>query len=170
MNDVSVSITGLSEAMAMLAGAPKTVVAAGFLKALSAAGNVIAAELEANAPVKAEDTGGLLDRGVLRESIVVAPELDPRFRGGEVNVGFTPGNDADKVAYWLEYGHRLVRRSRLSYIDTRGRRRRGTPIGEVQPHPFIRRSAVMAEDPAIDAFVDSLRQTVTEQFPQTIAA
>lgn len=152
-----ITVTGLEETMQMLRDAPKTVVARGFVKALNAAGNVIAGRLAINAPVKKEDTGGLLDNGELRDSVMIAVELDTQFRGGSVSVGFTHGNAADSVALWLEYGHRKVTHA-------------GKEIGEVAAIPFMRDTADQTEEQAADAFDDSIAQTVREEFPQSEVA
>jgi hypothetical protein len=147
-----VTVSGLEEVQRMLATAPKTIVASGYTRALSAAGEVIAAELEIRTPVKAEDTGGILDRGVLRESVTVEVLLDSQFRGGQVKVGFGKNG---AVALWVEYGHRLV-----------GHKPGGKVIGSVPPHPFMRPTAEAAGESAIEAFYQSLRGTVAAEFPQ----
>jgi hypothetical protein len=153
---VSIEIEGLEETMAMLRDAPKTVVAKGFLGALSAAGNVIADVLETNTAVKSEDVGGVLDRGELRESIVVRPEVDSGFRGGSVSVGFDPSRGADSVALWLDSGHRIVSH-------------RGKVLGETSGTGFMRKSADQSLEAAADAFAESLLKTIRETFPDKAA-
>ncbi len=160
-----IQIDGLYETMAMLRDAPKTVVATGFTRALSAAGNVIAEELEIKAPIKKEELGGILDRGELRESVMVSVSLDQQFRGGTASVGFMTANGADSVALWLEYGHRIVVPGGF-YYDNAGRKRKGSHVGDVPPHPFVTAAADAAGEAAIDAFTTSLAQTVRDNFPQ----
>lgn len=137
----------------MLADAPKEIVAAGYVKALNAAANVIADALEIHTPVKAEDTGGLLDKGVLRESLMTEVQLDSQLRGGTARIGFGKNGF---VALWVEYGHRMVSHK------SGGKKQ----IGEVRPHPFMRPTADASAEAAIQAFANSLQQTVATQFPQ----
>ena len=123
--------------------------------------------MERLCPVKAEDTGGLLDKGVLRESITITGiEIDSNGRGVRGHVGFTTNNAADHVALWIEYGHRIVvRDSVLSYIDNRGRRRSGSVQGFVAPNPFMRKAFEASRDAAVEAFVTTLNQTVKRLYP-----
>lgn len=151
MNAV-VTITGLEDVQRMLAEAPRSVVASGYTKALQAAANVIADEVELHTPVKAQDTGGLLDKGVLRESLMIAIELDVQFRGGIAKVGFGKNGH---VALWVEYGHNMV-----------GHKPGKKPSGVVPANPFMRTAADAKANSAIDAFANSLSQTVRENFPQ----
>lgn len=152
-----ITVTGLQETVEMLAKAPKTVVALGYTQALSAGGNVIADGLEVNTPVKAEDTGGILDKGELRDSIVVAVNLDSQFRGGSVDVGFMTSNAADSVALWLDAGHRMVSHT-------------GKVLGSVAGNGFMRKTADQTLEAAVDAFAASLRETVAANFPQNEVA
>ena len=148
----------------MLREAPKTVVAKGFTEALSAAGNVVADQVVRRCPVKKEDTGGLLERGELREAVMVAVQLDSQFRGGVANIGFMNKATAS-VAMWVEWGHRMVVPGGY-YFDDRGRKRQGTHVRDVPAHPFMRPAADESGDRAIDAFAQSISRTVRENFPQ----
>ncbi len=139
----------------MLRDAPRTLVARGYTKALSAAGNVIADRLELNTPVKSEDVGGILDRGELREAITVAVELDSQFSGGSVDVGFSPAKGADRVALWLDSGHQIV-----------GHKPGKKLLGNFAGTGFMRRTADETAEAAIDAFAESLKQTATQELPQ----
>jgi len=136
----------------MLREAPKTIVARGYVRALSAAGNVVADAVEARTPIKAEDTGGLLDKGVLRESLMVAVTLDSQLRGGSAEVGFGKNGS---VALWVEYGHRLVGHRPLKKL-----------LKGVPAYPFMRPAADASADAAIAAFARSIEQTVKSEFPQ----
>jgi hypothetical protein len=149
---VPIQIYGLTETIRMLETAPRLIVANGFLRGFSAAGNVFADALESNTPEKAEDIGGVLDKGELRASIVVAPVIDAQYRGGYVDVGFTPSNSADSVALWLDRGHRIVTRS-------------GRTLGQTTGTGFMRKSADIALDAAVEAFVQAIRQSVSTLFP-----
>jgi HK97 gp10 family phage protein len=153
--DSAIKVEGLQEAIDMLQQMPKTVVAIGFTRALSAAGNVIADVLQANTPIKSEDVGGLLGKGELRELITVAVQLDTQLRGGSVEVGF--GVKGGPISDWLEFGHAMVSHA-------------GNPLGEVKPHPCMRKSADQSMDAAVDAFVESIKETVASQYPQSNVA
>lgn len=146
---MTITVTGDREVALMLREGPKMLVANGFLKALSAGGNVIADALEVNTPVKAEDTGGVLDRGVLRESVMIQVELDSQFRGGSAHIGFGKNG---YVANWLEFGHVL-------------KSHKGKVLGFVPPNPFMRRTLNNCGDQAIQAFADSIKNTAKDMFP-----
>jgi hypothetical protein len=150
-------VTGLQETIEMLRTAPNIVVANGFLRAFHAAGNVVAAELEINTPIKAEDTGGVLDRGELRESVGVSVEIDTNLRGGAAWVGFTTANSADAVALWLDMGHRIITKH-------------GKVLGQTIGTGFMRRTADMSSDRAIEAFRAEIEATIKANFPQEVAA
>lgn len=147
-----ITVTGLAEVQEMLATAPKEIVARGYLRALQAGADVIADEVEVRTPIKAEDTGGMLDKGVLRESLMIQVTLDSQFRGGVAEVGFGKNG---VVANWVEYGHRMVGHAP-------GKKEKGV----VPPHPFMRPAADASADRAIEAFANSIAQTVKNNFPQ----
>jgi HK97 gp10 family phage protein len=160
MPETIITVVGLEDVQRMLAEAPKIVVANGFLKALSAGANVFADELETSTPEKAEDTGGLLDKGVLRESITIEVELDSQSRGGSADISFGKNGF---VAKWVEFGHRM-----LGHKDKTGEKKvLGSVEGTtVPPHPFVRPAFDAAADRAVEAFTNSIEETVLSQFPQ----
>lgn len=152
MADFNITVEGLEETAAMLEKASKTLVARGYMKALQAGSNVIADAVEVRTPIKSEDTGGLLDKDELRESLMVDIQLDSQFRGGVAEIGFGKNGH---VANFVEYGHILL-----------GHKPGKKPLGDVPAHPFMRPAADASAEAAIDAFAESLKQTVTEEFPQ----
>lgn len=156
---MEVTVTGLAEVQRMLAEAPRTVVARGYLKALQAGANVIANAVEERTPVKAEDTGGLLDRGELRESLMIEVELDSQFRGGVARIGFGKNGN---VALWVEYGHRMVGHK----YSKSGKQQ----IGDIQSKPFMRPAAAASAEAAIAAFAQSLEETVSSISPNSKVA
>jgi len=157
--DWGIEVQGLQETIQAFNNLPKVIVATGFTKALSAAGNVIADELERNTPVKAEEeTGGILERGELKELVMVAVTLDSKLRGGTADVGFQ-GSKAGRVANWLEYGHRIVKPGG-NYVDSRGRLRKGTPTGFVKAYAFMRKTGDQSASRAIDAFLAVIQSTI----------
>lgn len=142
-------VIGIDDVRRMLQAAPRLIVARAFLRALSAGANVIADELEARTPVKAEDTGGVLDKGVLRESVMIAIEIDSDLRGGRAEVGFGKNGF---VANWLEYGHRMMEHGKK--IPRANRKLIGS--GFVPARPFMRPAAAASADRAIEAFSEAL--------------
>ncbi len=147
-------ITGLSEVQRMLREAPRNLVTLGFIRATSAGGNVIARELEIRTPVKAEDTGGLLDKGELREAISIRYKLDSKLQWASASTGFFGKNTA-AVADWIEYGHVM-----LGHLPGK------KFIKHVPAYPFMRPAAEAAFDPTLDAVAKSLSATVRQIFPQ----
>ena len=157
MPDFSIKIEGLEEVVEMLDKAPRTIVARGYLKALQAGANVIADAVEIRTPVKAEDTGGLLDKGELRESLMIDIQLDSALRGGVADIGFGKNGN---VANWIEYGHRIV-----------GHKPGKTDSGASVPaNPFMRGAADGCAEAAIDAFTGSLKETIAAAYPQSNVA
>lgn len=153
-----VKIVGLEQVQRFFEEAPKNLVLHGFIKALNAAAEVFAADLEVRAPIKESytdaegkvhtvDGGGILDRGELRENVMIALQLDSQFRGGNAQVGF--GKKAGNVANWLEFGHRIVTHA-------------GNTVGFVDAEPFMRPSFEQNVDKALDAFVGSITVTINE--------
>jgi Bacteriophage HK97-gp10, putative tail-component len=156
MTRASISVEGLEQTQRMLKDAPKTLVARGFVKALSAAANVLADAVERETPVKVRDTGGLLDRGVLRESLMIAVELDGALHGGAAYVGFGKNGI---VALWIEYGHVLTTHRPVKH-----------PIKFVPANPFMRTALGSSWEQAVDAFARALGETVRQEFPVTALA
>jgi HK97 gp10 family phage protein len=161
MADFNISIEGLEETVAMLEQAPRTIAARGYRKALQAGANVIANAVEARTPIKAEETGGLLEQGELRESLVTDIELNSDLRGGVAEIGFGKNGH---VALWVEYGHRQVEHG-AKWAD-RQKGYEGKLLGEVPAKPFMRPAADASAEAAVDAYAESLKQTVSEEFPQ----
>jgi hypothetical protein len=161
-------VSGLTEVVDMLRNAPQTIVATGYVKAISAGANVLAAGIESICPVKKEDTGGILERGELREGISVDVQSDSQLRGGIGRVGWTTKRLAD-TAKWVEYGHRVVVPGG-TYKDNRGRVHKGTHTKDVPAYPFIRPGFDNSAEAAVDAVVESLDATVKEHFATKAAA
>lgn len=143
---VKIEVQGLSKVAELLQSVPRVVQLRAHTKALSAGANVIADELERNTPVKPEETGGnSLDRGELRESVMIRLEVDQSGRGGQALIGFGKNG---YVAYWLEYGHRLL---------SHGMKAIRRVIGNVSPRAFMRHSLEASAEKAIDAYCTAMR-------------
>src|ERR1017187_211039 len=111
-------------------------------QALTPAGRILQGAIAALAPIRTDDGRGsdALPPGKLKGDIVM--EVFQKT----VVVG--PSRDTSYVAGWVEFGHALVRGGR--------RKKGGSVVGHVPPHPFIRPAFDTAIEPAIQAFVDSL--------------
>lgn len=154
-----ITAVGLADVQRFIAEAPKSLVVSGFAKALSASANVFADAVERLCPVKKEDTGGLLDQGVLREQIMVEIQIDSQFRGGRGIVGW--GHSIPKnLPLWVERGHRVVVHGG-TYTDNRGRLRKGTHVTDIKPHPFVSKAFDISVDRALEAFTASISQTIS---------
>lgn len=148
MLNLSVQVPNLREVQELLTKASRTVASQGMVRALSAAANVIADEVERRTPVKKEDTGGLLDRGVLRESLMVKVTLDAQFRGGTAEIGFGKNGH---VALWLEYGHLLLGRGAPGHRPI---------LRRIPAYPFMRPAFEASAQPAVETFARVLEETV----------
>ena len=141
------TVKGIVEVSAKLKAAPRLVVLRAFQRALEAGAAPIQAAMVGLAPL-GED-------GLLKTNSVVKVELDTGGQGGVARIGYNQrkakhsasGNeiDADSVALWLEYGHRLV-----------GRKPHKRSLGTVPPHPFMRRALETAQGAAVAAFADTM--------------
>jgi len=145
-NDL-VPIEGLEEVQQMLAGAPRVIVGTAFARALKAGATVIEEALVARTPVREIRSGGDIDEPALIENLKVDITLDADLRGGTAEIGF---GKAGYVANLVEYGHRMVSHE-------------GKQLGSVQPHPFMRPAAELSADAAIEAFGDTLVETLRGQ-------
>lgn len=157
-----ITITGIEEVQKMLAAAPKSVVARGYAKALGAGIGVIRAELDIRTPVLASDlhtvaVKGGKHPGDLKRALMTEVELDSNFRGGVAAAGY---GKLGYIANMVEYGHRIVRAG--FYVNSRGKRRKGTVTGNVPPHPFMRPAFDISADEAVEAFANSLATTLRE--------
>jgi len=159
-----ITVTGIEEVQRMLAEAPKSVVARGYVKALGAGIGVFYVDLQTRTPVRQADIytaplKGQRHPGDLRRALISEVTLDANFRGGTAEVGY--GGFQGHVANWVERGHRMVVPGG-HYIDNRGRKRKGTHVKDVPAYPFLRPCADINGDEAIAAFAASLEATLRE--------
>jgi HK97 gp10 family phage protein len=146
-----VTVTGLREVQRMLTEAPRLVVSNAYLKALGAAADVLEAALYSAAPERDE---GSRDENIvhLKDAIVREIQLDSRFRGGTLDVGF--GKEGFR-ALWVEYGHRMLTHDK-----------RPTKLGMVPPHPFMRPAFEACADQCIEAFALTLERELRSMYGQ----
>lgn len=155
--EAKMEVEGVDELVRFLRDAPKLLVMVGFQRALTSAAEIVADTLAYNAPEKEDNkAGGLLpEPGDLKSLVTYDIELDQQGRGGVATIGFR-GRKAGTVAYWLEYGHRIV-----------GHKPRKVDTGKsVVPNPFVRKTADQALPVALERFNASLADTIKREFPQ----
>lgn len=138
-------ITGIEETVRMLDQLPATVVANGYLRGLTAAGEVFENELHWSTPERDEGDRNE-EKPHLRDSIVADVQIDSRLRGGRVQVGFGP---MGYVAYFVEWGHRMV-----------GHEPGKKEEGYVKAHPFMRAAFDRTADRAIEAFIGGMESGI----------
>lgn len=141
MADELVHITGIEEVQELLVSAPRHIVGTAFLKAFEAADRVIEGELDLRTPEKS---------GELKAAKTHEITLDSNLRGGLLQIGF--GKQGHK-ALWVEYGHRMV-----------GHKPDKKELGTVEAHPFMRPAANASADRAIEAFADTLIETLKGEY------
>lgn len=142
----SIEFEGLEDVHAMLNEVPDTIAAKGLYRAHAAAVEVVERELLARTPRSDHDG----EYPHLTDSVVSTIEIDQAAREGESETGF--GVSGFK-AYWVEYGHRMV-----------GHRPLRKEEGTVESKPFMRPTTAAAADDVIEAFGDSIRATVDEEY------
>ena len=164
---MEVTITGLEDTLRAMKALPKIIVARGYVKALSRGIGVIRYALNAETPVLKSDlftaaAKGQKHPGDLKRALTTEVTLDSQFRGGTAEAGYS--GHQGKIALWVEYGHRIVIPGGR-YVDSRGKSRKGTVIGQVPAHAFMRRAYDASAAEAVDAVAESLAQTVKEYQP-----
>lgn len=135
--EFSVDVEGIEEVCALLTQAPADIVRRTLAKALTAATVPVIQTLNSNVP---ELTGDLADH------IVTDIAIREDGTGGTAEIGF--GNEGWK-ARLVEYGHRMV-----------GHRPGLKHLGQVPAHPFMRPSAADSADAAVEAFGDSVQESI----------
>jgi len=157
MGGFTVKIEGLHELDAKLGElgdkAAKRIINAG----LRAAGDIFEAAVRARAPVRAGGTSGsALPPGALKNDI--SYHIGGTEDGGRPlpAVYVRPGKYTQRVANWVEYGHRQVHGGYLKLLATGKRRGPGRETGAVPAHPFIRPAYEAARGAAAQACCDAL--------------
>ena len=151
-----ITISGVEETLDLLTSAPRNIVILGYGRAARAAMNVVARELVARTPIeqaaskKKGRTGKAWhdkSRAKLVSSVKIDVTVDSGGNGVAASVGFA-GEQAT-VANALEYGHAMVTHA-------------GETIGQEKPHPFMRPAFDASADAALEAFTESLADTLKE--------
>lgn len=142
-----VQITGLRETQLMLQNLPAELTRLAVPRALRAGSEPIQAELHFNAPRRARDGNEEYEFPRLEDSIVT--DIEVKGLSGVASTGF---GEAGPVALFQEDGHRIVTHA-------------GKDTGEVtEPNPFMARSTESIAEAAIDAFCESLLDSVRSEY------
>lgn len=145
-------ITGLEQVQRALQDSSRLIVAASFARALDRAAGVFAAEVALQAAALGDSDSDT----PLAEHVKTSVEVDTHKRGGIADVGFDQTQDErtgipqDLKAYLIEYGHFIV--THKPEKDVRG---------FVRARPFMRAAFEAAAERAIEAFADSLIDTLS---------
>jgi Bacteriophage HK97-gp10, putative tail-component len=131
-------------------------------KALRAGGELMQAAVIERAPMRTDGLGGGkqnaqnpaydLPAGALKSDIKLTVRRDRD--DNSLTATIRPGKYSAPVAYWLEYGHQIVRGGRY-----RGAKGKGQVIGHVPAHPFIR----VAHDETEGAALAAVEETIATE-------
>jgi HK97 gp10 family phage protein len=168
MGGFTAKVVGLHELDAKLSElgdkAAKRIMGAG----LRAAGEVFAEAVRARAPVRSGGAGGsALPPGALKNDI--GYHVGGTEDGGRPlpAVFVRPGKYTQRVANWVEYGHRQVHGGYLKLNRATGQRRGpGRETGAVPAHPFIRPAYEAARERAAQACCDAIAKGVEKAAKQ----
>lgn len=131
-------------------------------KALRDGAKVYQAAVSEAAPERVETTEGsdALPPGALKSDVIVTKV--PSQGGPIYEVWF--GKLTRHVAFWVEYGHRLVRGGTSRVLKSGKTRGKGREVGQVKPHPFFRDAFEHSTDAAAKAISDSITKQVDRAF------
>jgi hypothetical protein len=147
-DEFSIQISGIEETCAMLTMAPAHIAKAAYARALTAACQPVVVALRVNTPIV---TGDLL------KHLMTDVALDADGRGGVAQVGY---GKLGYIARFVEYGHRQIAHGHShKAIDA-----------PVAANPFMRLSAAQSLDAALEAAVNSLKESFAEGIPGIPAA
>ena len=139
-------ITGIEEVQEYMRTLPREIVMLSFLQGLQAARAVIVPVLIANTPERKDESLRSEDQRPLRECVDAKVKLDEKGQGGSLEVGFWKNAN---IALWVERGHRKV-----------GHKPGLELLGQVPAYPFIGPTMDECEVAALEAFENSLAQTM----------
>ena len=135
--EFAITVKGVEDTCKGLDQLPRSMVKHAFAKALAAASVPVVRALQARTP---KLTGDLV------EHITTEISIDAQGRGGRADTGF--GKEGWK-ARLVEYGHRMV-----------GHKPDRKEIGLVAAHVFMAPATSDSADAAVEAFDESLRDSV----------
>lgn len=153
------TIAGLEECCADLRRLPPAVCGVAVTRGLNAAGEVIERAIDFKTPTRVKRVGGDAKYPSLITRLEVRIALDSQFRGGRAEIGFFGYGSA--IAEWVEFGHRIIAHGKAS---KEARTKAWLAAGEqsVPADPFIRTAADASEEPAVEAFIEAVNDTLAE--------
>jgi hypothetical protein len=149
MSEEFCTVDGIEECCADLLRLKPAGCGAAVTRGLHAAGEVIEREIDIRTPTRTLRIGGDRDYPSLVTQLETRVTLDSGFRGGSAEIGFH--GFAATVAEWNEFGHRMV-----GHVP--GKKN----LGSVPAHPFMRPGADAAEEPAVEAFIGAVNESLAE--------
>lgn len=144
--EFGINVVGIEETCAALTRLPARVVKHAYAKALAAAAVPVVRELLPRVPQLT---------GKLAASQVTVINVDAQGKGGIAQIGF---GKQGYVARLIEYGHRII-----------GHRPRKVNTGKTVPaKPFMRPAAQAAATESVEAFRDSLLESIAQGIPEDL--
>lgn len=137
MDNTVINISGIDEVEALLRNAPERLVRQAFRRALSAATVPVVQNLKPRIPERTGD---------LKQHLETKISIHADGLSGVARIGF--GSEGWR-ARLVELGHRMI-----------GHGPENKEIGEVSAHPFMGPAASASGDAAIEAFTDSMRDSL----------
>jgi HK97 gp10 family phage protein len=128
------AVEGIVETIAFLDDVPHRIARRGFPRAITAAGFVLAQEVQARTPRQPDP----VDHTHLQDSMVVDIDVNEAEASADAEVGF--GKEGYR-AFFVEYG-----------------------TSHAPAHPFMRPAVEAAVGAVTDAFVGALEEAVNEEF------
>jgi HK97 gp10 family phage protein len=153
---MSLQMTGLDEMKARFAAMRADVRKDASRFAVRAAAGVIQHAIEEKAPLLDDKTAESTaqEPGAMKHGIEIRMKAQ---KDGFIQAEIGPKNQLSHVAYWVEFGHFLVKGGYLS--DKRGKLQgHGHRVGEVGEHPFIRPATDESADAAVQAYANSMAE------------
>ena len=142
--EFAITVKGVEDTCKGLDQLPRSMVKHAFAKALAATSVPVVRALQARTP---KLTGDLV------EHITTEISIDAQGRGGRADTGF--GKEGWK-ARLVEYGHRMV-----------GHKPDKKEVGVVAPHPFMGPATVDAAEASVEAFDESLQDSIEAGIPRS---
>jgi hypothetical protein len=151
------AVLGIEECCADLRRVPPAVCGVGLVRGLHAAAEVIEREVSLRTPTRTNRVGGDQDYPALVTDLQVRVTVDSQFRGGVAQIGFFRNA---YIANWLEFGHRMVGHGSSKPARNAAWKAGGEKM--VPAHPFMRPGADAAQEPAVEAFIDAVDDSLKE--------
>lgn len=159
---INASVTGVTEMQERIRALRAGIREQGVRDGVRAGAAVIRDAMIAAAPVLDEKTANStsLDPGAMKEDI--RSRLRATDKQGFASSIIGPGAKTAHVAFWVEFGHRLVRGGHSKVLASGKTQGPGREVGFVPAHPFLRPAFEGSIDDALAAFAAKVRQFFME--------